>query len=138
MAPEEERALRHGLGLFETAKKYGWKDDGEGPYEFMSRKAYEVGYQDAYGRSDNDKTKIEKIVQKLRTLRIPGLPDDNLGAVIYAGVISTYGNQSVFGETFLESEGKTISDKSDEFLYQIAEIIYRGEMSREVRQNPDY
>lgn len=39
-SPRETRAGTH---LFKEAKSLGWKDDGEGAYEFLIRLAYEAG-----------------------------------------------------------------------------------------------
>ena len=51
----EERYLRHGYNLFEFAKKLGWKDDGEGPLEYVQRISYAQGLEDAKNDySDND------------------------------------------------------------------------------------
>jgi hypothetical protein len=44
---EEDRYLRAGRHLFDTAKSLGWKDDGEGAYEFIQRISYEQGLDDA-------------------------------------------------------------------------------------------
>ena len=45
--PVENRLAKHGEHLFQMAKSYGWKDgDGEGPWEFLSRKTYEVATGD--------------------------------------------------------------------------------------------
>ncbi|AHC30551.1 hypothetical protein CC53_gp134 [Rhizobium phage vB_RleS_L338C] len=44
----EAREFRHGQHLFNKAQELGWKqDDTEGPYEFVSRKHYEQGWEDA-------------------------------------------------------------------------------------------
>lgn len=47
--PTLERLQRHGEHLFKEAESLGWKDDGEGPLEFMKRIAYETGWNDAKG-----------------------------------------------------------------------------------------
>jgi hypothetical protein len=44
---EEERFIRAGKHLHETAKSLGWKDDGEGAYEYIQRISYEQGLEDA-------------------------------------------------------------------------------------------
>ncbi len=44
------------------ARKAGWKDDGEGAYEFIVRKAYELGVSDsqpACGHTDIQPSKPE-------------------------------------------------------------------------------
>lgn len=43
---EGSRARRLGEHLMEKATQLGWKDDGEGAYEFVVRKAYEQGAED--------------------------------------------------------------------------------------------
>jgi hypothetical protein len=43
------REERHGANLFKTAISLGWKDDGEGPLEFLMRRTREVALEDARG-----------------------------------------------------------------------------------------
>lgn len=43
----EARMLRAGRNLFDVAKRNGWKDDGEGAYEFVTRTIYAQGREDA-------------------------------------------------------------------------------------------
>lgn len=41
-----ERYTRHGQNLFRVAEELGWKDNGEGPLEFLMRRSYETGQDD--------------------------------------------------------------------------------------------
>lgn len=41
----DERLRRHGEHLFKKARELGWVDDGEGPYEFVTRTAYARGME---------------------------------------------------------------------------------------------
>lgn len=47
---DEARALRIGLHVLDMARKHGWKDDGEGAFEYIQRQSYVVGYEDAGGK----------------------------------------------------------------------------------------
>ena len=47
---DEARALRIGKHVLEFARKSGWKDDGEGAFEFIQRHSYVVGFEDAGGK----------------------------------------------------------------------------------------
>lgn len=42
----ESRMLRAGKNMFDTAKRWGWLDDGEGAFEFITRRSYEQGQLD--------------------------------------------------------------------------------------------
>lgn len=44
---DKDRMARHGQNLFAQAHAAGWKDDGEGPLEFLMRQAYVTGHDDA-------------------------------------------------------------------------------------------
>lgn len=44
---EQDRATRIGTYILETAKTLGWKDDGEGAYEYIQRLSYAQGVEDA-------------------------------------------------------------------------------------------
>jgi hypothetical protein len=46
----EARQARTGALVFRDAKSLGWKDDGEGAYEFMLRRCREVALEDAAGK----------------------------------------------------------------------------------------
>lgn len=97
MSEDDEYFIRIGKNLHQSAVSIGWKNDGEGAYEFVSRKTYEVGYNDAHGRNSNDATKIEGIVNRLRCLM----------------------------------------EVSDEILYDLATLIYSGQITRELAINDD-
>lgn len=43
-----ERIARHGEALFKKARDLGWKDNGEGPIEFLMRKAAEQAAEAAW------------------------------------------------------------------------------------------
>lgn len=53
----QDRHARHGRHLFQRAAELGWKDDGtgscdgEGPLEFITRTAYQTGWDDHLRRS---------------------------------------------------------------------------------------
>lgn len=48
MKLELRRLYRHGKQLFTRAKQLGWVDDGiESPLEYLLRKSYEAGMDDA-------------------------------------------------------------------------------------------
>lgn len=97
MTEGNEYYVRLGKHLHQKAVSLGWGNDGEGAYEFVSRKTYEIGYNDAHGRDENDATKIEEIAHRLRTL-------------------------------------KSLPEVSDKFLYDLATLIYSGQITREVRE----
>lgn len=44
---EQSRATRIGVYILKTAKSLGWKDDGEGAYEYIQRLSYAQGVEDA-------------------------------------------------------------------------------------------
>lgn len=44
------RHQRLGEHIFEFAKQHGWKDDGEGAFEYIQRHSYVVGIEDAGGK----------------------------------------------------------------------------------------
>ena len=44
---EEARCARIGAHVMRFARQYGWRDDGEGAFEFIQRHSYIVGQQDA-------------------------------------------------------------------------------------------
>ena len=44
---EDERHSSNGKHLLEMARQMGWPDDGEGAFNFITRKAYEQGKEDA-------------------------------------------------------------------------------------------
>lgn len=46
-ASPRAREERAGIHLFKEARAHGWKDDGEGAYEFIVRSAYEAGMRRA-------------------------------------------------------------------------------------------
>jgi hypothetical protein len=46
----EQRAMRIGKHVLEFATRGGWKDDGEGAFEYIQRHSYAVGYEDAGGK----------------------------------------------------------------------------------------
>lgn len=47
MAEDTDKLTNYGRFLFERAKLLGWKDDdGEGPLEYVTRMAYETGWND--------------------------------------------------------------------------------------------
>jgi hypothetical protein len=46
-AEQPDRATRIGAYVLETAKNAGWKDDGEGAYEYIQRMSYAQGVEDA-------------------------------------------------------------------------------------------
>ena len=99
MTEGDEYYVRLGKHLHQKAISLGWENDGEGAYEFVSRKTYEVGYNDAHGRDDNDSTKIEEIVHRLRTSKLDS------------------------------------PEVSDKILYDLATLIYSGQITREVRES---
>jgi hypothetical protein len=43
----QDRLLRTGAMVHDKARRLGWLDDGEGAYEFLSRKTYDLGREDA-------------------------------------------------------------------------------------------
>lgn len=47
---DEARALRIGKHVLEFARQSGWKDDGEGAFEYIQRHSYVVGFEDAGGK----------------------------------------------------------------------------------------
>lgn len=49
---DEQRAMRIGKHVLEFATRGGWKDDGEGAFEFIQRHSYAVGFEDAGGKID--------------------------------------------------------------------------------------
>ena len=53
MTEDLDKLILYGRHLFEQAKSLGWRDgDGEGPLEYITRMAYETGWND---RSPNDR-----------------------------------------------------------------------------------
>jgi hypothetical protein len=70
--PDIERLERNGQGLFDFATKQGWKDDGEGALEFVTRKCIE------FGRNEN---KLSALVEILDDGEAPQVGDmvSNLG-----------------------------------------------------------
>jgi hypothetical protein len=47
MAEDVDKLISYGRFLFERANLLGWKDDGgEGPLEYITRMAYETGWND--------------------------------------------------------------------------------------------
>ena len=47
MSDDDAKMISYGRFLFERAKSLGWKDDdGEGPLEYITRMAYETGWDD--------------------------------------------------------------------------------------------
>jgi hypothetical protein len=48
MTDDYARQARHGAHLFKTARGQGWTEDsGEGPLEYLMRRCYETGHDDA-------------------------------------------------------------------------------------------
>jgi hypothetical protein len=46
-ALENSTEYRNGKHLLDTARRFGWPDDGEGAFNFISRSAYALGGEDA-------------------------------------------------------------------------------------------
>lgn len=53
-----ERYKRAGEYLFRFAKMHGWKDDGEGAFEYVQRISYAQGLEDGTGRIEPDFSKV--------------------------------------------------------------------------------
>ena len=53
---DTQRTLRHGKHLLETARSEGWTPSmGEGPLEYLMRKCYETGHEDAVRAQRGDR-----------------------------------------------------------------------------------
>lgn len=58
-------ALRAGVHLMATARSMGWKDDGEGAFEFMMRRCREVAFEDCGRDPSKDLRKVLEQMKKL-------------------------------------------------------------------------
>lgn len=61
-------ANRVGAHLLRRAKEWGWLDDGEGAFEYVSRRSYEQGREDADSRALLAEAQVREAVEVL-----PGL-----------------------------------------------------------------
>lgn len=59
-----------GRNLLDFARRSGWKDDGEGAFEFIQRLTYAVGFEDAGGKVDTFDTKTNgRLTPAIRQFR---------------------------------------------------------------------
>jgi hypothetical protein len=56
-----DREIRTGAHLLAAAKSLGWKDDGEGAFEFVVRRSREVALEDCAARIEALEAALHKI-----------------------------------------------------------------------------
>jgi hypothetical protein len=62
----KDREYRHGAHLLESARSMGWADDGEGPFNFIVRRAREVAIEDCRARAIAAEQTIAQALQSER------------------------------------------------------------------------
>jgi hypothetical protein len=62
---QAERERRTGVHLLKEARSLGWKDDGEGAYEFMMRRCREVAFEDCGRDPSKD---IRRVLEQMKKL----------------------------------------------------------------------
>jgi hypothetical protein len=125
------RALRNGEHLLKTAKSMGWdENDAEGPFNFITRHAYELGQRDLEPELDRLRTLMQVSSGSFVDLVLEGLLEARRAMVKYPQpnyVITKIAEEAgeVVGAAIHCAEGRDTKEHIREEMRQLIAMLYR-------------